>query len=296
MNKIFRIDFYPHDWLTQTGHMTIQQRGLFIQVCAMIYANQGKIKNDAHHIGRVANCSSRMARALIDQLTQQGDLLIRGDFVTQKRCESELNSKRTLIERGAKGGRKSSEKRGEYNKNNDISSSQHENRLPSTTLPYPSSIEVDTGVSPSILPPIPPKQNAYLIKYIFDETILSFDGFFERMWLAYPNIRSRGHKGKAKDELVKKLNMGDDYEAIAHGVARYFNYCKAKGEPNKDFFRWIRDSDYKHCDYSVANNRGAGEPATSGETNREQRRRALAEAAVELGLIQPGDVSTTELP
>lgn len=102
MDRIFRVDFYPHEWLTLTGHQTPEQRGVFIQICAMIYAARGKIKNDPAHIGRVSGCSSRLARAIISDLVEGGDLIIQGDFITQKRCESELNLKRTLIESGAK--------------------------------------------------------------------------------------------------------------------------------------------------------------------------------------------------
>lgn len=138
MTRIFRIDFYPHEWLTLTSHMTPEQKGVFIDIVAMIYAKRGAIKNDPNHFGRVSNCSSRMAKSIVQQLLDQNDLQHVGEgFITQKRCESELNMKLTHLEHSAKGGRKSSEIKQQSIKNNDLNSSDDENSLSSSTLPQP---------------------------------------------------------------------------------------------------------------------------------------------------------------
>ena len=152
LDRVFRIDFYPLDWLTLTSHQTPEQRGIFINICAMIYANRKPIDNDPKHIARASNCSPRLVRAVVEHLLAVGDLILTQDKkLTQKRCERELNAKRTVIENGANGGRKSSEQKRESNKNNDITSSQPQSSLPSSSPPHPHPIDKPNGLFP--LPP-----------------------------------------------------------------------------------------------------------------------------------------------
>lgn len=132
-----------------------------------------------------------------------------------------------------------------------------------------------------------------LEKFVMDDgVILDFDGFFERMWLLYPALRDKGHKGKAKDQMKIKLKGKISHETISRGVAKFRAYCEATEERNPDMFRWLRDHGFDRP-YEIPsrgskqiNGGGAGK-----ETDREQRRRALAEAAAEMGLIEPGDVA-----
>jgi uncharacterized protein YdaU (DUF1376 family) len=123
MDRLFRIDFYPQEWLVQTGAMTIEQRGIFIQICAMIYANRGPIENDPAWIGRAANCSTRHARTLISQLAARDSIQFEGSKISQRRCERELNAKRTHLENSAKGGRNRHEKVDETIEHNNLDSS-----------------------------------------------------------------------------------------------------------------------------------------------------------------------------
>lgn len=117
--------------------MPPEQKGIFIDVCAMIYARRGPIKNDPAHIARAANCSSRLVRSVIAQLCSQGDLQLtnNGEFITQKRCESELNLKRTHLEHSANGGRTAAENRRESRNNNDVESRGE--LYPQHTSPHP---------------------------------------------------------------------------------------------------------------------------------------------------------------
>jgi uncharacterized protein YdaU (DUF1376 family) len=131
LDRLFRIDFYPQEWLTQTGDLTLEQRGVLITVCAMIYANRGPIKNDSAWIGRAANCSPRLARSIIAQLVELDSIQIQGSKITQRRCERELNIKRTHLENSAKGGRKAAENRSDCIETNNIASSGIVFSLPS---------------------------------------------------------------------------------------------------------------------------------------------------------------------
>lgn len=137
MERIFRVDLYPHEFLSLTAHMTVEQRGLFITVCCLIYAHRGPIKNDPAWIGRMANCSTRMAGTLIGQLCEQGDLIIEGGLIRQKRSEKELAKKRAHLDGSSRGGRTSAENRRESNKNNDVTSRPEDRSLP-TSSPSPS--------------------------------------------------------------------------------------------------------------------------------------------------------------
>jgi uncharacterized protein YdaU (DUF1376 family) len=141
LDRLFRIDFYPHEWLSKTGRLTLEQRGMYIQIVSLIYAHMGPIDNDPAWIGRAAGCSTRMAKTLISQLEQAGKIYFQGSKISQKRCENELNLKRNLSENGAKGARKKYENHHEFNNNNDIcsgpSSGQKEN-WPDSPSPSPS--------------------------------------------------------------------------------------------------------------------------------------------------------------
>ena len=113
--------------------MTLEQRGLFIQVVAMIYANRGAIDNDPAWIGRAANCSPRLARVIISQLVKSDSLQVQGSKITQKRCEHELNMKRTHLELSAKGGRKKAENSSIDIENKDLTSTDYDVSVSSST-------------------------------------------------------------------------------------------------------------------------------------------------------------------
>jgi len=184
MDRLFRIDFYPSEWLVQTGKMTVEQRGIFIQIVAMIYANRGPIENDPAWIGRAAGCSSRLARALIAQLLAAGSLQIKGSKITQKRCERELNMKRTHLESSAKGGRNKAEYERESNNNNTLASSGDAISLSSST---------------AIATPIATKEGDGLGNLVF----------FEEFWLAYPKKTQKGFARKAYDRAMARISHID---------------------------------------------------------------------------------------
>lgn len=137
MDRVFRVDFYPHEWLSLTSHMNPQQKGIFIDICALIYAKRGKIKNDPAHIGRISNCSPRLVRSVIEQLNEAGDIQVHDGFIEQKRCELELNKKRNHLESSSKGGSNKAEKERELNKNNELKPSEP-NPTPPSSSPSPS--------------------------------------------------------------------------------------------------------------------------------------------------------------
>lgn len=119
MTDIFRVDFYPKDWLVKTTMLSPEERGVYIQIIALIYSYGGPIHNDPKHIAGVSGCSTRKAKIIIDELVSRGFLQFSGEKITQKRAEKELEIKFSLIKNGRKGG----EKKAENNKNNNLGSS-----------------------------------------------------------------------------------------------------------------------------------------------------------------------------
>lgn len=119
MDRVFRVDFYPHEWLTLTGHMNPQQKGIFIDICSLIYAHRGPIINDASHISRVSNCDIRTAKAIIAQLTEKNDIQIIEGMIHQKRCIMELEKKKDHLGSSSRGGKNKAKN---ASKNNDNSS------------------------------------------------------------------------------------------------------------------------------------------------------------------------------
>lgn len=106
----------------------------------------------------------------------------------------------------------------------------------------------------------PPDQGDMLSTYrLPDGTFADDEELFERFWKNYPNVRDKGHKGKAKEQFFKLLKKGTNYEEIGRGITKYYRYCDSTGEKNADMFRWLRDEGWLR-DYAVS----APAKATSG--------------------------------
>jgi hypothetical protein len=71
------------------------------------------------------------------------------------------------------------------------------------------------------------------------------DEQFEELWQLYPSVRDKGHKGKAREQINRKLNEGTTYETISNGITRFRAYCDATGEKQPDMLRWIRDGGFE---------------------------------------------------
>ena len=228
MDRVFRVDFYPHEWLTLTGHMTPEQRGIFIQICSLIYANRKPIPDDPAHIARVSNCSTRAARSIISQLSAQGDITIHGGFITQKRCESELNKKRTHLESSANGGRTRAENAGENIKNKDLASSDATFSLTSSSPPYPIVSKKEESVKETLsgVSDVKPARKTSRKKGQEEYT-----PEFEEFWIEYPI--NNGTKAGAFEKYKTAIKQGVTHEIIIGGARAYTAFARARGTERK---------------------------------------------------------------
>ncbi len=158
MDRLFRFDMYPHDWLIDTSRLEPVDGWVYTQVVMLIYQNRKPIPDDAKWIAGFCNVSSRAVRGAVDRLVDNGFIQKTSDKkLTQKRAEKELNNKRTHLERSLNGGRKSAESRAQSNKNNDMTSSGDTIPVP-TPSPHPSplSYRLNTPLPPTdkITPPL----------------------------------------------------------------------------------------------------------------------------------------------
>lgn len=173
MDRLFRVDFYPQEWLVDTAKLPPDERGLYIQVVALIYAGRGPIIYDAAWIAGLSGCSVRMCKALVDKLVDKRFLSLENGHLSQKRAVRELAEKQYHLQNSSKGGRKQAENSLETSREHRETSVKHprkphetnpdlfnnNNLLPSDTpqslpapsrTPYPKeNINSDLTLSPS---------------------------------------------------------------------------------------------------------------------------------------------------
>jgi uncharacterized protein YdaU (DUF1376 family) len=191
MDRLFRIDFYPQDWLVKTGGLTPEQCGVYIQVVSLIYASRGPVEFDPARISRlVQGCTVRRAKRVLDELIALKKLHVFEGFLSNNRCEIELKVKKNQLESNRKGGENSAKKRWGANENRGIVVSHLESDL-ITPSPSPSP-------SPS------PKE------YFFEGKIIKLtEKDFNQWRSSYPNIRDlRATLQRLDDGAARKWGKG----------------------------------------------------------------------------------------
>jgi uncharacterized protein YdaU (DUF1376 family) len=86
--KIRRVDFYADDWLGGVVELDEEERGVYIQVCALIYSRGGPIGFELLAL----SCLSRRDKLLriVNRLETKGKLTRNGETIEQERCLNEL--------------------------------------------------------------------------------------------------------------------------------------------------------------------------------------------------------------
>jgi uncharacterized protein YdaU (DUF1376 family) len=137
--KIRRVNYSPDEFLAAILSLTVDEIGLYWVACTLIYSKRGPIDCDSAWLGRVAGCSSRRARSLIDSLLAKGKLsldnagrLTNGRAISElKSAESRVKAARVGSESAAKVRRTRAENRPVSRKTNDLDSKTgHRHRSP----------------------------------------------------------------------------------------------------------------------------------------------------------------------
>lgn len=100
MCEIKHIDFYAGDWISGNTSLTLEERGLFITACALIYANGGPVERERLH--RACGVHGRTFNAILGRLLALGKLYEEDGKIGQKRAENELKKARKRLEKWAK--------------------------------------------------------------------------------------------------------------------------------------------------------------------------------------------------
>jgi uncharacterized protein YdaU (DUF1376 family) len=113
--KIRRIDFSPDEWIAGTVNLSDRERGIYWQLCALIYSHGGPVLES--DLRQVCSSRSRDYQQAIDHLLSLHKITKDGPYLSQKRAIAELERSqeraRRSTENGHKGGRPS-------NKINDV--------------------------------------------------------------------------------------------------------------------------------------------------------------------------------
>ena len=113
MSKIRRIDFSPDEWLAGTRELTLEERGAYWDVCALIYSRGGPIADDDVQIARALTCHVRTWRKVRARLLELRKLRLVDGYLTNVRSERALGEARRRIDQAHDAAEESARKRRE---------------------------------------------------------------------------------------------------------------------------------------------------------------------------------------
>jgi uncharacterized protein YdaU (DUF1376 family) len=92
MNGLPYYKRYPRDFIEGTIGMPFELKGCYSVILDMIYMQGGKLPDDARYISGLLGCSIRKWKSLRDELVGMGKLKVSGEFLTNYRAVSELET------------------------------------------------------------------------------------------------------------------------------------------------------------------------------------------------------------
>lgn len=118
MSKVRRVDFSPDEWIAGTRELTLDERGAYWDVCALMYSRGGPIADDEAWIAKALTCHVRTWRTIRTRLIAKGKLqavdgmLFNGRTIREiERAESRLRNSREAAESSARERRLRAEER-----------------------------------------------------------------------------------------------------------------------------------------------------------------------------------------
>lgn len=134
MNGLPYYKAYPRDFIEGTIGMSFELKGCYRLILDLIYMQGGKLPDNARYISGLLGCSIRMWKNMRDQLVALDKLQVSGEFLTNYRAVSELESLAKLQD-------KQRENRSRPNKNKGLESPETDHTEPDTE-PYKEEVVV----------------------------------------------------------------------------------------------------------------------------------------------------------
>ena len=128
MNGLPYYKRFPRDLIEGTVSMPFELKGAYSLILDLIYLHNGKLPDDARYIAGQLNVSVRKWNSMRSELVSRDKLKIIGEFLTNLRAVTELESLTKLQDKQA-------ENRARPNKNNDLQSPK-----PNHTEPEPDKV------------------------------------------------------------------------------------------------------------------------------------------------------------
>lgn len=271
MAKVWKVDFYPQDWLIATTSMNPAQRGVYVQIVALIFAHGGPIPHDPSWIASMSGCSTRMAEKIIKELAEIPKIQIADGKISQRRAMLEVNAKIKRLEKPSKvsresvdnasevrrervdnasgTGRKPHEKERDVNEINDITD------RPVTSKPPPPHPHPTTSPTPT------------LDTSVSNLSSTEANMYFSALWEAYPGrgkygLCGAGFKGsrkKAFEKFVVLLKKENNHEAFTRELIQsaylYTGHLDRAQCPSKHLITWLNQECWAD-DYSSGGETG----------------------------------------
>ena len=103
-SRIRYIRWYPDEWLAGTfGKLTLEEKGLYIEVISMIVSRGGPIDFDLRHLGHASLTNARTIGRVLDRLVALGKLKIEDGKLTNGRALADLDEARSRATSSTRG-------------------------------------------------------------------------------------------------------------------------------------------------------------------------------------------------
>lgn len=92
MNGLPYYKAYPRDFIEGTVGMSFEVKCAYRVVLDLVYMQGGNLPDDARYISGLLGCSVRKWKSIRDELVETGKLVVSGEFLTNYRAVSELET------------------------------------------------------------------------------------------------------------------------------------------------------------------------------------------------------------
>ena len=229
MNGLPYYKAYPRDFIEGTIGMPFEVKCAYRVVLDLIYMQGGDLPDDDRYISGLLGCSIRKWRSIRLALIEAGKIDVSGDFLTNKRAVSELETLAKLQD-------KQRENRARPNKNKGLKSPRSNH-----TEPEP---DRDTNVS--------------LSKRAKPER-------FSEFWDQYPHRGgAKKNRGKCETKYARHVANGVSEHEIITGAMRYATDRQVADGYAKNPETWLNNEGWKDDIEPIGRGKTSGNAGRSG--------------------------------